>query len=50
MKGKIDRLNFSKIKNYFLSKDTIKKVKTRKIFEIHLTRDLYAGCTENSHK
>lgn len=27
MKGKIDRLNFSKIKNYFLSKDTIKKVK-----------------------
>lgn len=60
MKEKMDKLDFSKFKNYFffyvmfknyfLSKDTIKKVKRRKTFEMYLTDDLYGKYPKNSSK
>ena len=54
-KGKIDKLNFIKIKNFWASIDTMKKVKRQpqnggKYFKIiYLKRDLYLEYIKNTH-
>ena len=57
MEKKTDNLDFIKIKNFHLSKDTIKKVKKQATGQekkchlpyIYLTKDLYPN-TKNSYK